>query len=49
MSLVKVVGYFLSQRKFRVSVEGEKSTPRDILVQAGVPQGFVLPPNLCGL
>jgi hypothetical protein len=31
---------FLSQRKFRVSVEGEKSTP--MVMQAGLPQGSVL-------
>jgi hypothetical protein len=33
VSLIKLIGCFLSQRKFRVSVEGEISTPRDI--QAG--------------
>jgi hypothetical protein len=40
ISLIKLISSFLSQRKFRVSVEGELSTPRDI--QAGVPQGSVL-------
>jgi hypothetical protein len=35
---------FLSQRKFRVSVEGEMSPPR--VMQAGVPQGSVLSPTL---
>jgi hypothetical protein len=43
-SLFKLIGSFLSQRKFRVSVEGEISTPRKM--QAGVPQGSVLSPNL---
>jgi hypothetical protein len=40
ISPIKLISSFLSQRKFRVSVEGEMSTPRDI--QAGVPQGSVL-------
>jgi hypothetical protein len=39
-SLIKLISSFLSNRKFRVSVEGEMSTPREI--QAGVPQGSVL-------
>jgi hypothetical protein len=39
ISLIK-----LSQRKFRVSVESEVSTPRD--TQAEVPQGSVLSPTL---
>jgi hypothetical protein len=43
-SLIKLIGSFLSQRKFRVSVEGEMSTPR--VMQAGVPQGSVLSPTL---
>jgi hypothetical protein len=38
-SLIKLIGSFLSQRKFRVLVEGEMSTPR--VMQAGVPQGLV--------
>jgi hypothetical protein len=29
-SLIKLINSFLSQRKFRVSVEGELSSPRDI-------------------
>jgi hypothetical protein len=37
ISLIKLIIYFLSQRKFRVSVEGDMSTPR--LMKAGVPQG----------
>jgi hypothetical protein len=40
ISLIKLISSFLSQRKFRVSVEGEISTPRSM--QAGVPQGSVL-------
>jgi hypothetical protein len=43
-SLIKLTGSFLSQRKFRVSVEGEMSTPR--AMKAGVPQGSVLSPIL---
>jgi hypothetical protein len=43
-SLINLIGSFLSQRKFRESVEGEMSTPR--IVQAGVPQGSVLSPTL---
>jgi hypothetical protein len=43
-SLIKLISSFLSQRKFRVSVEGEMSTPSEI--QAGVPQGSVLSPTL---
>jgi hypothetical protein len=43
-SLIKLISPFLSQRKFRVSVEGEMSLPREI--QAGVPQGSVLSPTL---
>jgi hypothetical protein len=46
-SLIKFINSFLPQRKFRVSVEGELSTPRDI--QAVVPQGSVLPPTLYSL
>jgi hypothetical protein len=43
-NVIKLLGSFLSQRKFRVSVEGEMSTPREM--QAGVPQGSVLSPTL---
>jgi retron-type reverse transcriptase len=46
-SLTKLIGSFLSQRKFRVSVEGEMSTPREM--QAGVPQSSVLSPTLFNL
>jgi hypothetical protein len=46
-SLIKLIGSFLSQRKFRVTVEGEMSTPR--YMQAGVPQGSVLSPTLYNL
>jgi hypothetical protein len=43
-SLIKLISSFLSQRKFRVSVEGEISSPR--YMQARVPQGSVLSPVL---
>jgi hypothetical protein len=43
-SLIKLIGSFLSQKNFRVSVEGEMSAPRDI--QAGVPQGSIIAPTL---
>jgi hypothetical protein len=43
-NLIKLIGYFLSQIKYRVSVEGEMSTPR--AMQAGVPQDSVLSPTL---
>jgi hypothetical protein len=46
-SLSKLIGSFLSQSKFRVSVEGELSTPREM--QAGVLQGSVLSPTLFNL
>jgi hypothetical protein len=46
ISLIKLISSFLSQRKFRVSVGGEISTPRDIELQAGVPQGSVLSPTM---
>jgi retron-type reverse transcriptase len=42
--LIQLISSFLSQRIFRVSVEGEMSTPR--YMQAGVPQGSVLSPTL---
>jgi hypothetical protein len=44
ISLIKFISSFLSQRKFRVFVEGEISVTRGI--QAGVPQGFVLSSTL---
>jgi hypothetical protein len=47
INLIKLISSFLSQRKFRVSVEGEMSTPR--CMQAGVPQGSVLSPILYNL
>jgi hypothetical protein len=47
ISLMKLDTSFLSQRKFRVSVEGEMSTPRDI--RAGVPPGSILSPTLYGI
>jgi hypothetical protein len=46
-NLIKLINSFLSQIKFRVSVEGELSSPRDI--QVGVPQGSVLSPTLSNL
>jgi hypothetical protein len=46
-NLIKLISSFLSQRKFRVSVEGELSTPR--YMQARVPQGSVLSPTLYNL
>jgi retron-type reverse transcriptase len=42
-SLIKLIGSFLSQQKFNVSVGGKISTPREM--QAGVPQCSVLSPN----
>jgi hypothetical protein len=39
-SFIKHIGSFISQRKFRVTEEGEMSTPR--YMQAGVSQGSVL-------
>jgi hypothetical protein len=41
-SLFKLIGSYLSQRKFRVSVEGVIPTPMEM--QAGVPQGSILSP-----
>jgi hypothetical protein len=46
-NLIKLISSFLSQRKFRVSVEGEMCTLRDI--KAGEPQGSVLSPTLYNL
>jgi hypothetical protein len=46
-SFIKLIGSFLSQRKFRVSVKGETSTPSSM--QAGVPQGSILSPTLYNL
>jgi retron-type reverse transcriptase len=44
INLIKLISSFLSQRKFKVSVEGEISSPREM--QAGVPQVSVLSPIL---
>jgi hypothetical protein len=44
INLIKLISYFLSNRKFRVSVEGEMPTPR--AMQTGLSQGLVLSPNL---
>jgi hypothetical protein len=46
-NLIKLISSFLSQRKLRVSVESELSTPRDI--KAGVPQDSILSPTLYNL
>jgi hypothetical protein len=46
-SLIKLIAYFLTNRKFKASIEGEFSTPREIA--AGVPQGSVLAPVLYSL
>jgi hypothetical protein len=43
-NLIKLISSFLSERKFRVSVEGEMSMPR--YMEAGVPQGSILSPTL---
>jgi hypothetical protein len=40
ISLIKLIGSFLSQRRFRVSAGGEMSMPRNI--QTWVPQDFAL-------
>jgi hypothetical protein len=42
VNIVKLIGSFLSNRKFKVSLEGEMSTPTE--KQTGVPQGSVLSP-----
>jgi hypothetical protein len=47
VTMIKLISSFLSQRKFILSVEGEMSTAREM--QAGVPQGSVLPPTLCSM
>jgi hypothetical protein len=47
VSLIKLISSFFWQRKFRVSVDGEMSTPREM--QAEVPQGSVLSPTLYSL
>jgi hypothetical protein len=41
---MKLISFFLSNKKCSVSVEGEMSTPR--IMKAGVPQGSVLSPTL---
>jgi hypothetical protein len=47
VNLTKLINSYLTNRKFRVLVEGELSTPRE--VQAGVPQDSVLAPILYSL
>jgi hypothetical protein len=44
ISLIKLISSFLSQRKLRVLVKGELSTPRN--KHAQVPQGSLLSPTL---
>jgi hypothetical protein len=46
-SLIKLISSFHSQRKFRVSIEGEMFTPREM--KAEVTQGSVLSPTLYNL
>jgi hypothetical protein len=46
-SVIKLISSFLTEGKFRVSVEGEMSTPR--YMQARMPQGSVLSPALYNL
>jgi hypothetical protein len=46
-NIIKLLSSFLPQRKFKVSVEGVMSTPREM--QAGVPQGSFLSPTLFNL
>jgi hypothetical protein len=46
-SLIKLIASFLTNREYKVSVEGELSSPRK--VAAGLPQGFVLAPVLYSL
>jgi hypothetical protein len=46
-SLIKLVAFFLTKRKFRVLVEGEFSTPRNIA--AWLHQGSILAPILYSL
>jgi hypothetical protein len=49
ISLIKLISYFLSQRQFRVSVEGKICTPRDIRTIRGVsrfrPVPQMIPPK----
>jgi hypothetical protein len=47
VNLTKLINSYLANRKFRLSVEGELSTPREI--QAGVSQGSVLALTLYSL
>jgi hypothetical protein len=47
INLIKLISSYLPHRKFRVSVEGELSTPREI--QAVVPKVSALVPTLYSL
>jgi hypothetical protein len=42
--VIKLISSFLTEQKFRVSVEGKMSTPRHM--KARVPQGSILSPTL---
>jgi hypothetical protein len=46
-NLIKFISSYLSNRKCRVSAEGELSTSRE--TEAGVPQGSVLTPTMYSL
>jgi hypothetical protein len=47
VNLIKITSSYISHRRFRVSVEGEISTPTEI--EAGLPKGSVLDPTLYSL
>jgi hypothetical protein len=47
INLIKLISSFLSQRNFKVSVEGEMSTPK--CMQTGVPQNSILSLTLYNL
>jgi hypothetical protein len=46
-NMIKLISSFLTNKNFRVTVEGELSTPREI--QAGVPQGSIPAPTVHNL
>jgi hypothetical protein len=47
ISLIKLIAFFLANRQFKVSVEGELSSSRKIM--SGVTQGYLLAPVLYSL